>query len=118
MKRTIDTILIWAPRILAIMFAGFISLFALDVFSEGYTLGESLLGFAIHMVPTALIVFILIVSWRRMWIGAVAFICLGIWYIAITGGSEDWLAYVIIPGPCFLLAALYFVNWIRKSGRE
>ncbi len=36
MKRPMKQFLFWSPRVLTILFALFLSLFALDVFGEGY----------------------------------------------------------------------------------
>ena len=36
MNKSVKPVLFWTPRILCILFAIFISLFALDVFGEGY----------------------------------------------------------------------------------
>jgi hypothetical protein len=107
--------LYWAPRILSILFAGFISLFALDVFGERYSFWETLLALTMHLVPTALIVIVLILAWRWEWIGALAFLSLGIWYLLMTWGRMHWTAYVFISGPLFLLAILYFLNWLWRS---
>ena len=44
MKRPVKRTLFWAPRILCILFAVFVSLFALDVFGEGYGFWETILA--------------------------------------------------------------------------
>ncbi|MBZ0198385.1 MAG: hypothetical protein K8H86_00840, partial [Ignavibacteriaceae bacterium] len=49
-------ILFWAPRVLSIFFALFASLFALDVFNNGYNLGNTLLVLAIHLIPTVILI--------------------------------------------------------------
>lgn len=104
-----------APRMLSLLFAGFISLFALDVFAEGYGFWETLLALAIHLIPTALILIVAALAWRWEWIGAIAFLGMGVWYIVMTRGEEHWMTYVFIPGPLFLLAILYFLNWLWRS---
>lgn len=108
-------LLYWTPRILGIAFAAFISLFALDVFAEGYGFWESLLGFAIHMIPTALLIILLVLAWRWEWIGTLAFSALGVYYLLTTWGRMHWAAYVTISGPLFLLSALFFANWLKRS---
>ena len=45
----------WSPRVLSILFALFLSIFALDVFSEGYAFAETILALLMHLIPTALI---------------------------------------------------------------
>ena len=52
----------WSPRVLAILFAMFLSVFALDVFSEGNVFGETVLALLMHLVPTYLVVIGLIIG--------------------------------------------------------
>jgi hypothetical protein len=107
--------LYWTPRILGIAFAAFISLFALDVFGEGHGFWESLLGFAIHMIPTALFIILLVLAWRWEWVGTVAFLALGAYYLLSTWGRMHWAAYVTISGPLVLLSVLFLANWLKRS---
>jgi len=115
MKTIWRRVLYWAPRILSILFAAFISIFALDVFGAGYSFWETLLALAMHLIPTALIVLILVLAWRWEWIGALGFLGLGIWYLVMTWGRMHWSAYLVISGPLFLLAILYLLNWLWRS---
>jgi hypothetical protein len=115
MKNILMRVLYWAPRVLGLLFAGYISLFALDVFGEGYGLWETLLALVMHLRLTALILIILALAWRWEWIGALAFLGLGVGYLLMTWGKEQWMAYVFIAGPLFLLAILYFFNWLWRS---
>ncbi len=72
------TKLIWIPRILAIAFALFISMFALDVFSEGYGFPEVLLALFMHLIPTFLIIGVTMVAWKRMNLGGSLFVVLAL----------------------------------------
>ena len=70
-------LLFWLPRGFCLLFAAFISLFALDVFSEGYSLGETLVALFMHLIPTFVILLALAVAWRREWIRSDHFRCTG-----------------------------------------
>lgn len=109
-----EKILYWAPRVLGIIFAAFISIFALDVFGAGVGFGEAILALLIHLVPTYLIVAALLLGWRWEWPGGLAFITLGIFYILLSGGKEHISAYLLITGPAVLIGILFMVNWLRK----
>ena len=65
------------PRILSILAIGFISLFALDSFDHG-TLGEQILAFLIHMIPSFVLTIILAIAWKWELIGGILYILLGI----------------------------------------
>jgi hypothetical protein len=111
-RTTVGRILFWAPRILGILFALFISMFAFDVFAEGLSVGEVILALIIHLVPTALVVLALVIAWRWAWIGAILFGALGLLYIVLGWGQFDWVAYLLISGPLFLIGALFLGNWL------
>lgn len=104
--------LYWAPRILSIAFILFISLFALDVFNEGYSPWNTLLALLIHLIPTFLLAAALALAWRWEWIGAVLFLGFGAWYVANgLRGSIPWAWYVLVAGPPALVGMLFALNW-------
>ncbi len=103
-------LLFWSPRVLGILFAAFLSLFALDVFSEGYGLGETVLALLMHLIPTSLVVILLAVAWRWEWVGSILFIALALAYLASSSG-ESW----IISGPLFLIGILFLLNWMYRA---
>ena len=98
--------LYWLPRGLSILFALFISIFALDVFGEGYSFGETLVALFMHLIPTFIIVIALLIAWRWERIGAALFIALAIFFLIMSGG-EGW----IIGGPLLLLGVLFLFDW-------
>ncbi len=108
--------LYWTPRVLCIAFAIFLSMFALDVFSEGYSFWQTLVALMIHLVPTAIIVVVLALAWRWEWVGAVLFAAAGMTYLIKARGHPDWV--MTISGPLFLIAALFLANWLMRAHRE
>ncbi len=104
----------WTPRALGIAFAVFVSIFALDVFSMDAPLWRQLLGFAIHLIPTYLVVTVLVFAWKREWVGAVGFIALGLLYIGMTWGKFALGVYFIISGPVFLIGLLFLADWLLR----
>ena len=102
--------LYWAPRVLAILAAAFISMFAMDVFSEGYSFWETLLALAIHLVPTYILIIVIIIAWKWELIGGIIFIILGLAYIIMAWGRFHISAYVVISGPLFLTGILFLLN--------
>lgn len=114
MNKTLKLLLLWSPRILCIMFATFISLFAMDIFDGSHSFMQTLIGLLMHLIPTILIVGVLILSWRWEWIGAVVYNGLGIFYMLNTGfGKFSWI--LIISGPLFLIGILFLISWFNHD---
>jgi hypothetical protein len=112
MNRTSATLLLWAPRIAGILVAAFLGLFALDAF-EGRTFVAALPAFAIHLVPSFLVLAVVAAAWKFEWIGAVAFLGLAVLYAVMVRGRIDWIA--VISGPLLLVAVLFLVSWTRHA---
>jgi hypothetical protein len=107
-------LLYWSPRILAIAFAVFLSIFALDVFNETHGFWTMLLAVLVHLIPAALIVAALIAAWRWEWIGAGLFALLAAFYAwQVVPRHISWL--VTIDVPLLLIAALFLANWIERA---
>lgn len=108
----------WAPRVLTIVFILFISLFALDSFDGDKSLIAKLGAFLIHLVPSFVMVLLLVISWKREWIGTIAFFVLGIAYIIMVWGKFPVSTYLVISGPLFLISILFWASWVQtKKGR-
>lgn len=118
MKPSVQRILFWAPRTLGLLFAAFISLFAFDVFGEGYSVWETIVALFMHLIPTGILLIALALAWRRAWIGAVLFVALGVGYLILAWGKFDGITYLLIAGPLFLIGALFLVNWIWRAELE
>ena len=116
MSESTARLLLWAPRVLGLAVAGFLSLFALDVFSEGGNLRGLLLGFVIHLIPTWILLATVVLAWRRPWIGGVVFVGLAAAYALTTLGRPDWI--LVISGPLLLVGLLYFLSWRRLAAMK
>ncbi len=115
MYMPVQKIFFWLPRILVVLFALFVSLFALDVFGEGQGFWETAIALLIHLIPTAIILVALVISWRWELIGGILFIGLGLWYIFESGGKAPWSVYAVMTGVPFLVGVLFLINWRYKS---
>jgi hypothetical protein len=111
-------ILYWAPRVLGILIAIFVSLFALDVFGEGYNLWESVAALLMHLIPTLVIIIVLTIAWRWERWGGFLFIALGVLYILFFWDPTHWPAYLLISGPLFLVGILFLLNWFIGGASE
>jgi hypothetical protein len=115
MARIWKPLLHWAPRVLCIAFALFLSLFALDVFEEGLGLWKTILALVIHLIPTWLVLGVLALSWRWPWGGGILYAALGVFYMVSNWGRFHWSAFALIAGPLFLIAALFLLDWLVRA---
>jgi hypothetical protein len=113
MSASSKLVVFWCPRILSIVFIGFLSLFALDVFSEGHGLWETIGHLIMHLIPTFLLIGILWIAWRREWVGAILFGVAGVVLLSIV--RARWLDRILIGGPALIVAGLFLVNWLKRS---
>jgi hypothetical protein len=117
-----DGILRWAPRVLAIAYIAFLSLFALDVFGEGRGPAATLAALAMHLLPSIALAAALALAWRREWIGTLLFAAAGAAYVwwALTRDMPPLATRLLwcatIAGPAFLLAALFWGSWRLRRG--
>jgi len=118
MKATMTRALYWAPRILGILFALFLSVFAFDVFAEGYGVLGTVVAFVMHLVPTFVVLLVLAIAWRRERLGALLFCCLAVFYVVITRGRFVLAAYLVVSGSLLVDALLFLLSWrVRNAAR-
>jgi hypothetical protein len=108
-------VLYWTPRILTIVFVIFLGLFALDAFEGDQSLIKKLGGFIIHLIPNFVLILILVVAWKHEWVGTLAFIMVGIAYIIMFWGRFPVATYLIVSGPLFIIAVLFWMNWVNRK---
>lgn len=114
MEEPLRRLLFWAPRILCLCFAAFISIFAVDVFGAQLGFWNTLLALLIHLIPTWIVLIVLALSWRRGWIAGVVFPSLGVLYLVTFWGKFHWSAYLVISGSLVLLGILFLVDWLSR----
>jgi hypothetical protein len=106
--------LFWIPRVLCLLFAAFLSVFALDVFTEGHGFWGTILALFMHLIPTGMVLAALAVAWRWEWAGAFVFLSLGGWYLFTTWGRMHWTSQLVISGSLFLIGALFVLDWLYR----
>lgn len=106
-------IIYWLPRILSIGFVLFLSLFALDVFSE-YNGWNIVLPLLMHLVPSFVLLGIALIAWKYDLVGAVAFLGFAIFYIFMAGFDRPWSWYAGISLPSAVVGILFLLSWLQK----
>lgn len=124
MKRSTQ-ILHWSPRILGVIAILFISLFALDAFDHGESLGQQLLAFLMHLIPSFILLAVLLIAWKWEKIGGIIFILIGLITSPLVfahnyrmNGSV-WMSLLVISLITipFIIVGLLFV-WSSKRKRK
>jgi hypothetical protein len=105
----------WAPRLLGVLYAVFISLFALDVWGMEGPFGAKLGGFLIHLAPTYAVVIALIIAWLRPSAGGVGFIALAAVFSLFFGWQEAGVLLALAL-PLVVIGVLFLLDgWAGRA---
>lgn len=115
MRQWTGRLLYWSPRVVALLFAGFVSLFALDVFGTGAGFWQTLLALIIHLLPVGALLVGILLAWRWEWIGALFLIGWAVWYIAMAWGQFYFSVYLLLAALPFALGLLFLLNWFYRT---
>ncbi len=102
---------IWVPRILTFLFAVFILLFSFDVFGNGGSFWQDLMGFIIHSIPSILILFILILLRKHALLSGIALIALSVGMMFWFETYRYPLTFLLLTVPLFVSGALFFIAY-------
>jgi hypothetical protein len=97
MKTESHRFIIWLPRIVNLALALFLSIFSLDVFEEGYSIGKLILALLMHLLPSLALIILLGVSWKRPQAGALVFPLLALSYAWISRNNLSAIAAIGLP---------------------
>ena len=96
---------------LGVLYGVALLIFAADVFNHEQNIAQTFYDLLLHLIPTAVVLFIVVVAFNRPLIGIIIFLVLGLMYIITGWTSMHWTAHVLIAGPLLLLSALYITAW-------
>jgi hypothetical protein len=103
-------ILFWAPRILAILYIVFISLFALDVFGEDYGFLVTIWALLMHLIPSFVLLAGLLIAWKRPFAGGMFFLLLALLFTVFFHTYRRPDAFMLLTFPLLLLGALFLLD--------
>jgi hypothetical protein len=106
--------LYWTPRILTTIFILFISLFALDVFSE-YAFPEVLVALFMHLIPSYILAGLLWLAWKKELYGGIGFIFLSIVFTIFFKTYQDLITFLLISFPALVIGVLFLVGWYLEK---
>ena len=115
--RRLAKLLFWSPRLAGVAIIFFISLFALDVFAPGYSLGEMLLGFLMHMLPSIALAVVLAFAWRWEWVGFAAFLAAALFFMRflLRNPVQEFGNFLLFSAPLLVIALLFGANWLWRK---
>lgn len=101
------------PRILSLLFVGFISLFSLDILGA-YSGFELIIALFMHLLPSIFLLAFVLLAWKYPILGAVAFIGFSVFYAWQAKEHPTWVLF--LSGPSLIVGLLYFWDWhIRRK---
>jgi len=105
-------------RILAILYIAFISIFALDVFEEGYGFWGTMVALFMHLIPSFLLIAGLVVAWKRPTAGGVIFLVLGIVFTLWFRTYQRIDVFLLVSLPLFVIGLLFIISGMGKRGTK
>ncbi len=114
MKVTFSAVL-WTARVLALAMCAFLALFAFDEWAPDKPLLDIATDVLIHLLPSALVLGAVGLSWRRPWLGGFAFVGLAVVYALTVGFRLDWV--FPISGPLLAVGLLFFWGGALNNSR-
>lgn len=119
MRQILKHLLFWTPRVLGILFALFVSLFALDVFGQGYGFWRTVAALLVHLIPVYVLLIAVAIGWRWEWAGALLFAGFGLWYLSLSWGPFPLIAVLAaawpIAAPALLVGLFFLLDWLYGS---
>lgn len=105
-----NLILVWIPRILAICFILFISIFAFDVFDGKELMLKQLMAFFIHLIPSFILLAVLLIAWKRPLPGGWLFILADIVLSIFLGAYREMAGLLTLSVPILITGILFIIS--------
>ena len=108
-----EKLLLWSPRILAILAILFLMLFSLDCFEAGQGIRAQLTCFVMHNIPAFIVIAILVVSWRWELIGGLLFVAAALAGSIVFNGFRGNYGVNIIMAPFLVTGVLFMIHFYK-----
>src|SRR5262245_28514368 len=105
MTTSAQRLLFWAPRVLGILVALYLGLFALDATDEGTV------AVLVHLIPSFILLALVAAAWRWEWLGGTLYLVLALTYAVLAWRRDhvDWS--LVISVPLLLVGILFLWSW-------
>ena len=117
-------VLYWLPRIICIIGILFISMFSIDTLNSELTIWQQILSLSMHLIPSFVLIFLLLLSWKRELIGGIIFMIIGLGFSPIIFihnfkmNQSIWMSLgviLVITIPFVIVGVLFIVSHYRKK---
>lgn len=103
------------PRILSIVFILFFSIFALDVFGQGYGFWETIVALFMHLIPSFILTAILVVAWKNEEVGGIIFLALSLIFTIFFNTYKNLVSFLMMSFPLIIIGILFLLNHTKKN---
>ena len=112
MKSTTKEVVFWTPRVICVLFAFFMFIYAFDVFNNEGSIKEIIVDFLIRLLPIFILIVLLFFSGRMPWLGAIVFNVIGLSYLIFYWGNFSFVTFIGVAGPMFIVGFFFLLNAI------
>jgi hypothetical protein len=107
---TKQSIVYWFPRVLAILFIGFLLLLAMDSFTGNSSLLQKFTGFIIEGGPAIALILILWFAWKNGTAGGILFLVMALLFTLFYHTYQRWDTFILISLPLVLIGGTFMLN--------
>lgn len=110
----INKIVFWLPRIMGLLFCGFLALFSLDIFTTQAPPLQLILGFLMHNIPALIVLLATLIAWKWERLGGLLFLVIAVaaYFFLFRG---EWPYGVIFSAILALIGVLFL--WSARRAR-
>ena len=105
----------WIPRFLAIGGILFLGMFALDVFTDYDRVGEMLVAFFIHLIPSYLLIAATLIAWRWRTTGGLLFLLMSVGSVFFFNTYRHLVAFLILTVPLLIVGWLFIWDGLTND---
>jgi hypothetical protein len=98
-----------AATSIGVLYALALLIFAGDVFNKDQSTTQTILDLLLHFIPTAIVLFLVVIAHQRPLVGSIIFAINGLVYIITGWANLHWTAHVLIAGPLLVLSMVYII---------
>ena len=105
----------WLPRGLTILYALFLALFSLDVFTGDLSLAQKIIGFFAHNIPSFSLIIILLATWKKSLTASILLFVTLVVFTVVFGLYKHIMSFLVVAGPLMFSAILYLYDHLSTQ---